>query len=108
MIVEKHPDTALALLKGIPFLEKSLEIPCCHHERWDGNGYPCGLKGNEIPLTARIFAVVDVWDALSTDRPYRGAWPREKVMQYLINESEKHFDPKVVEIFLQLLQEGKI
>jgi PAS domain S-box-containing protein len=108
IIVEKHPDTALDLLKGIPFLEKALEIPSCHHEKWDGSGYPCGLKGNEIPLTARIFAVVDVWDALSTDRPYRPAWPREKVVQYLVDESEKHFDPKVVEIFLQLVQEGKI
>ena len=108
MIVEKHPDTALALLKGVPFLEKALEIPRYHHEKWDGSGYPCGLKGNEIPLTARIFAVVDVWDALSTDRPYREAWSREKVIQYLITESGKHFDPKVVEIFLQLLQEGKI
>jgi PAS domain S-box-containing protein len=107
-IVEKHPDTALALLKGIPFLEKALEIPCCHHEKWDGSGYPCGLKGNEIPLTARIFAVVDVWDALSTDRPYREGWPREKVMRYLIDESGKHFDPKVVDVFLGLLREGKI
>jgi PAS domain S-box-containing protein len=108
MIVEKHPDTALALLQGIPFLEKALEIPCCHHEKWDGSGYPCGLKGNEIPLTARIFTIVDVWDALSTNRPYREAWPREKVMDYLLDQSEKHFDPKVVEVFMQLLKEGKI
>ncbi len=108
IIVEKHPNTALALLKGIPFLEKALEIPCCHHEKWDGSGYPCGLKGDEIPLTARIFAVVDVWDALSTNRPYREAWPRERVMHYLMDESEKHFDPKVVEVFLQLVREGKI
>jgi PAS domain S-box-containing protein len=108
MIVEKHPDTALNLLRGIPFLEKALEIPCYHHEKWDGSGYPLGLKGNAIPLPARIFAVVDVWDALSTDRPYRKAWPRETVMQYLTDESEKHFDPKVVEFFLQLLSEGKI
>ena len=107
-IVEKHPDTASALLKGIPFLEKALEIPCCHHEKWDGSGYPCGLQGNEIPLTARIFTVVDVWDALSTTRPYREAWPREKVTEYLLDQSGKHFDPKVVEVFLRLLHEGKI
>ena len=108
IIVEKHPDTASALLKGIPFLEKAVEIPCCHHEKWDGSGYPYGLQRNEIPLTARIFAVVDVWDALSTNRPYREAWSREKVIQYLLDQSGKHFDPKVVEVFLQLLREGKI
>lgn len=107
-IVESHPDTARALLEGIPFLEKALEIPCCHHEKWDGSGYPCGWKGEEIPLTARIFAVVDVWDALSTDRPYRPAWSQEKVIRYLIDQSGKHFDPKVVEVFLGLLREGKI
>ena len=79
MIVEKHPDTAFELLKGISFLKKALEIPHHHHEKWDGSGYPRGLKGNEIPLPARIFAVVDVWDALTTDRPYREAWSRERV-----------------------------
>jgi HD-GYP domain-containing protein (c-di-GMP phosphodiesterase class II) len=108
MIVEKHPDIALSLLKEISFLEKALEIPRCHHEKWDGSGYPSGLKGTQIPLSARIFAVVDVWDALSTDRPYRNAWSRGKVMRYLIDESGKHFDPKVVDAFLQLLREGKI
>ena len=108
MIVERHPDTAQNLLKGITFLEKALEIPSYHHEKWDGSGYPSGLKGNEIPLTARIFAVVDVWDALSTDRPYRKAWARAKVRQYLVDESGKHFDPEVVAVFLQLLGEGKI
>ena len=108
VIVERHPDTALNLLKGIPFLEKSLAIPGYHHEKWDGSGYPRGLKGDAIPLPARIFAVVDVWDALSTDRPYRRAWSRARVMHYLTGESGKHFDPKVVDVFLQLLREGKI
>jgi PAS domain S-box-containing protein/putative nucleotidyltransferase with HDIG domain len=108
MVVEKHPDTAFELLKGISFLEKALEIPHHHHEKWDGSGYPRGLKGNEIPLPARIFAVVDVWDALTTDRPYRQAWSRARVVQYLVDESGTHFDPKVVEIFLELLREGKI
>lgn len=107
-IVESHPDTARTLLEGITFLEKALEIPCCHHEKWDGSGYPGGWQGEQIPLSARIFAVVDVWDALSTDRPYRVGWSREKVIQYLIGQSGKHFDPKVIDVFLRLLQEGKI
>lgn len=107
-IIKKHPDTALELLKQIPFLEKALEIPCYHHEKWDGTGYPGRLKGNQIPLSARIFAVVDVWDALNSDRPYRKAWSREETLKYLRDESGKHFDPKVVEIFLELLEEGKI
>ena len=108
MIVEKHPDTAFELLRGIQFLEKALEIPHHHHEKWDGSGYPGGLRGNEIPLPARIFAVADVWDALTTDRPYREAWSRERAIQYLVDESGTHFDPKVVEFFLGLLKEGKI
>jgi putative nucleotidyltransferase with HDIG domain len=108
MVVEKHPDTAYELLKGISFLEKAIEIPYYHHEKWDGSGYPRGLHGDEIPLPARMFAVADVWDALTTDRPYRKAWPREQAVQYLVNESGTHFDPKVVDIFLQLLREGKI
>jgi len=108
LIVEKHPDTAFELLRGIQFLERALEIPHHHHEKWDGSGYPRGLRGNEIPLPARIFAVVDVWDALTTTRPYREAWSRERAMQYLADESGTHFDPKVVEIFLGLLREGKI
>jgi HD-GYP domain-containing protein (c-di-GMP phosphodiesterase class II) len=85
-----------------------LEIPYLHHEKWDGTGYPRGLKQDEIPLSARIFAVVDVWDALSSDRPYRKAWPKEKVSQYINAEAGKHFDPKVVTVFLQLLEQGKI
>ena len=108
MIVQNHPETAYALLKRIPYLEKALEIPYCHHEKWDGTGYPRGLKGEEIPLAARIFAVVDVWDALSSNRPYREAWSKEKVMQYLRDESGRYFDPKVVDVFLRLLREGKI
>jgi PAS domain S-box-containing protein len=107
-IVQKHPDTAFDLLKRISHLEKALEIPYCHHEKWDGTGYPRGLKGEEIPLAARIFAVVDVWDALSFDRPYREAWPQDKVLRYLSDESGKHFDPAVVIIFLQLCEQGKI
>ncbi|ETN87524.1 hypothetical protein TNMX_11655 [Thermus sp. NMX2.A1] len=90
-------------LSGIPFLKKALEIPYCHHERWDGSGYPRGLKGLEIPLSARIFAVVDVYDALTSDRPYRKAWPREKALAYIQEQAGKQFDPEVVEAFLRLV-----
>jgi response regulator RpfG family c-di-GMP phosphodiesterase len=108
LVVKNHPITAFTLLKPISYLEKALEIPYCHHEKWDGTGYPRGLKGEEIPLAARIFAVVDVWDALSSDRPYRNAWPQEKVAKYLIAESGKHFDPQVVNAFLQMVEKGEI
>jgi HD-GYP domain-containing protein (c-di-GMP phosphodiesterase class II) len=107
-IILKHPQTAYDLLKQIPFLEKALEIPYCHHERWDGMGYPRGLKEREIPLSARIFAVADVWDALTTDRPYRKGWSREEAIQYLIRESGKHFDPRVMNVFLSLIEKGEI
>ena len=107
-VVVRHPVIAYSLLKPIAYLEKALDIHYCHHEKWDGGGYPRALKGEEIPLAARIFAVVDVCDALSSDRPYREAWSREKVEQYLIDESEKHFDPTVVNVFLQMLEKGEI
>jgi len=108
VIVEKHPGIAYELLSPIPFLKEALEIPYSHHEKWDGTGYPRGLKGEDIPLSARIFAVVDVWDALSSDRSYRPAWPQERVIEHLINDSGKHFDPSVVDSFLNLLRQGKI
>jgi HD-GYP domain-containing protein (c-di-GMP phosphodiesterase class II) len=79
-----------------------LDIPYNHHERWDGSGYPNALKGEQIPLAARIFAVVDVWDALLSERPYRAAWPEEEVIAYLRQEAGKQFDPQVVETFLRL------
>ena len=107
-VVQKHPRTAYELLKPISYLENALEIPYCHHEKWDGSGYPRGLKGEEIPLAARIFAVVDVWDALISDRPYRNAWPRERVADYLVAESGKHFDPQVMDVFLQMMNKGEI
>jgi len=107
-IILKHPETAYELLKQIPFLEKALEIPHCHHEKWDGSGYPRKLKEHDIPISARIFAVADVWDALTSDRPYRKAWSRKQTLQYLINETGKHFDPRVVNKFLLLVEEGKI
>ena len=107
-IVQKHPQTAYDLLKPIAYLENALDIPFCHHEKWDGSGYPRGLKGQEIPLAARIFAIVDVWDALTSDRPYRKAWPRNKVIEYLLNESGRHFDPLVLDVFLKMIEKGEI
>jgi len=101
-MMRKHAQFAYDMLKPINYLRDALNIPYYHHERWDGSGYPHGLKGEMIPLDARIFAVVDVWDALSNDRPYRPAWPKEKVIQYIKEKSGKHFDPQVVEKFLAL------
>ncbi len=100
--MQEHTQHAYKMLSTIPFLRPALDIPYCHHEKWDGSGYPRGLKGKEIPLGARIFAVVDVWDALSNDRPYRVAWPEDKVLDYLAGESGSHFDPEVVQAFLKL------
>jgi PAS domain S-box-containing protein/putative nucleotidyltransferase with HDIG domain len=102
-IMRKHPQYAYDLLQPIAFLTPALDIPYCHHEKWDGTGYPCGLKGEEIPLQARIFAVVDVWDALCSDRPYRAAWPEKKVREHIHALSGKHFDPQVVDVFMQSL-----
>lgn len=108
-IMQTHPELAYRLLSQISFLVPALDIPYCHHEKWDGSGYPRGLKGEEIPLAARIFAVVDVWDALTSDRPYRKAWTPEDTRNYLLDESERHFDPQVVRVFLEMLhQEGII
>ncbi|MCR4433167.1 MAG: GAF domain-containing protein [Caldiserica bacterium] len=101
-IMRKHPQYAYEMLSPIEYLRPALDIPYCHHEKWDGTGYPRGLKGEQIPLAARIFAVVDVWDALTSDRPYRGAWPKEKALEYIREQSGKHFDPKVVELFLEI------
>lgn len=105
-IMRQHPLYAYQLLSIIPYLEPALDIPYSHHEKWNGTGYPRGLKGEEIPLAARIFAIVDVWDALSSDRPYRKAWTKEAVMQYLQEQSGIHFDPRVVDAFLKILQEA--
>ncbi len=101
-IMQLHPQYAYEMLSLISFLRPSLDIPYCHHERWEGSGYPRGLKGEQIPLAARIFAVVDVWDALTSDRPYRAAWEPQKVREYIQHESGKHFDPRIVETFLQM------
>ena len=107
-IIKQHPVHSLNLLSRIPFLEKSIDIPYCHHERWDGSGYPRGLKGKEIPLAARIFSVIDVWDAVQSDRPYNHAWSREDTVHYLREQSGKHFDPECIEAFLGLVEKGEI
>ena len=88
-------------------MRDSLDIPHFHHEKWDGTGYPRGLKGEAIPLSARIFAVADVWDALTRDRPYRKAWSKEKSLDYIRENAGKHFDPQVVEQFLNLMESEK-
>jgi PAS domain S-box-containing protein len=106
-IMHQHPQLAYNFLKGIPFLQKALEIPYSHHEKWDGSGYPRGLKSQQIPLGARLFAIVDVYDALSSDRPYRQAWPQKKVRNFLQEQSGKHFDPHVVDVFLSIIGEGE-
>jgi response regulator RpfG family c-di-GMP phosphodiesterase/putative methionine-R-sulfoxide reductase with GAF domain len=100
-IMRKHPQLAFDLLSPIAYLQPALEIPLCHHEKWDGMGYPRGLQGEQIPLAARIFAVADVWDALTSDRPYRPAWSPEKAIEFIRENSGTHFDPQVVEIFLK-------
>lgn len=103
--MRKHPQYAYQMLAPISYLKEALIIPYYHHERWDGTGYPHKLKGEEIPLFARLFAVVDVWDALSSDRPYRKAMPPEEVIDYLRKESGRLFDPDIVAKFLLLLTE---
>jgi HD-GYP domain-containing protein (c-di-GMP phosphodiesterase class II) len=100
-IMRKHPVYAHELLAPIAYLRPALDIPYCHHEKWDGTGYPRGLQGETIPLVARIFAVVDVWDALRSDRPYRSAWPEEKVREYIQSLAGAHFDPRVVQAFFE-------
>jgi PAS domain S-box-containing protein len=101
-IMRRHPLYAYELLAPIPFLYPALDIPYCHHERWDGTGYPRGLKGEEIPIAARIFAVVDVWDALLSDRPYRQRMTGGDVLDYIESQAGKMFDPEIVRVFLRL------
>jgi PAS domain S-box-containing protein/putative nucleotidyltransferase with HDIG domain len=107
-IMRRHPRYAFEMLSPIAFLRPALDIPYCHHEKWDGTGYPRGLKEEQIPLAARIFAVVDVYDALTSDRPYRPAWPQEKASAYLREQAGRHFDPRVVEVFRALWERGQL
>jgi HD-GYP domain-containing protein (c-di-GMP phosphodiesterase class II) len=102
-IMRQHPALAFKMLAPIPYLRKALDIPYCHHEHWDGSGYPRGFKGEQIPLSARIFSVVDVWDALNSDRLYRAAWPVERVREHIRGAVATQFDPDVVRRFFELL-----
>ncbi len=104
VVMKQHPKFAYELLSPVRYLRLALDIPYCHHEKWDGSGYPQGLAGKEIPLTARIFAVVDVQDALCSDRPYRPAWSEEKIRKYIRDSSGTHFDPQVVDAFLKMTE----
>ena len=103
-VMRKHPQFAYDMLYPIEYLRPALDIPFCHHEKWDGSGYPRGLKGDEIPMSARLFAVVDVWDALTSDRPYRRAWSEEETLKYLREQSGRHFDPQVVDLFFKVIE----
>lgn len=100
VVMRMHPNYAFEMLAPISYLSQAIDIPYCHHEKWDGTGYPRGLKGEQIPLSARIFSVVDIWDALSSDRPYRKAWSHDKVMDHIRSLSGTHLDPKVVDFCL--------
>jgi putative two-component system response regulator len=104
VIMRKHPQLAYDMLHSVEYLHPALEIPLNHHEKWDGTGYPRGLRGEEIPLSARLFAVVDAWDALTSDRPYRQAWSEEEALNYIREQSGKHFEPQVVELFFKIIQ----
>ncbi len=103
-VMRQHPVYAYKMLEPIAFLRPVLDIPYAHHEHWDGSGYPRGLRGREIPLAARIFAIVDVWDALLSDRPYRSGWPPDKVYRYIREQAGKQFDPELVEVFFKVLE----
>ena len=104
VVMRKHPQLAYEMLYPVEYLRPALDIPYSHHEKWDGTGYPRGLKGEEIPLAARIFAIVDVWDAITSDRPYRPAFTIEQALNHIREQSGKHFDPQVVDVFFKLVR----
>lgn len=104
-IMRQHPQMAYEMLWPIEYLRPALDIPYNHHEWWNGEGYPRGFKAEQIPLPARIFAVVDVWDAMSSDRPYRTALNENEIWKYLVNNKGVHFDPEIVDIFFELILE---
>ena len=106
--MRQHPQYACALLSPIEYLRPAKDIPCYHHERWNGSGYPAGLRGEEIPLSARLFAVVDVYDALTSDRPYRSAWSKQVAFDYIQRQAGTLFDPKIVSTFLELVKEQEL
>ena len=106
-VMRRHPEHGFQMLAQILYLRPAIDIPYCHHEKWDGSGYPRGLKGEQIPLPARLFQVVDVWDALTRDRPYRKAWPDDEALAYIRAGSGKDFDPKIVAVFSDLIEKAR-
>jgi HD-GYP domain-containing protein (c-di-GMP phosphodiesterase class II) len=102
-VMRQHPIYAYVMLRKIPFLQEALDIPYCHHEKWDGSGYPRGLRQNEIPLAARIFSVIDVWDSMCFDRPYRKAQSPAQARAYIASRSGFDFDPDIVKVFFEWL-----
>lgn len=105
VVMRKHPQFAYEMLSPIEYLRPALDIPYSHHEKWDGSGYPRGLQGEEIPLSARLFAIADVWDAVTSDRHYRRAWTEEQAVAYIREQSGRHFDPMVVDLFFKVIEE---
>ncbi len=105
-IIQNHTLFAKQMLSEIPFLQPAIVVAYSHHERWDGHGYPEGLKGEEIPLPARLFAVIDAWDALLSNRPYRQAWSAEDATHFIRENAGSQFDPHVVEVFLRIISQG--
>ncbi|MDP3058112.1 MAG: HD-GYP domain-containing protein, partial [bacterium] len=103
-IMRKHPALGYEMLLPIEYLRPCIAIPYSHHEKWDGTGYPQGLKGEQIPVMARIFSIVDVWDAITSDRPYRKAWPENKALEYIEMNSGIYFDPQFVSVFLRMIR----
>ena len=106
--MRQHPNYAYEMLSPISYLRPALDIPFYHHERWNGSGYPHGLKGESIPLAARLFAIIDVWDALRSDRPYRKELPREQVIEYLREKSDILFEPRLVDLFLDFVEANNL
>ena len=102
--IKRHPEIARDLMANVRLLNEAIDIPYCHHENWDGSGYPQGLKGKEIPLSARIFAVVETFDALTSVRPYRKAWTRKQAIDFIIDQKGKKFDPDIVDKFLDIIE----
>jgi putative two-component system response regulator len=106
-VMRKHPQFVYDMLSSVEYLRPALDIPYGHHEKWDGTGYPRKLKGEQIPLAARLFAVADVWDALTSDRPYRPAWPKEEALTFIREQSGSHFDPQVVDLFFRVIESSE-
>jgi len=107
-IMRRHPDIAVELLSPVSYLEPALEIPHWHHEKWNGSGYPDGLHQENIPFSARLFALADVYDALTSNRPYRSAWSKQDAVQYIETQAGTHFDPRIVPEFLNMVNSSSL